>query len=142
MITETRFPVRYAETDQMGIVHHSVYAVWFECGRTEHIRNFGLTYDGMEKTGAMLPLLKLTCEFHRPMFYGETAIVNTRLIKAGKTRVVFGYSVHATPDGPACTTGTTEHAWTDKALKPVNLSRHYPDLFAKMSVMYENATGE
>jgi len=115
MITETRLPVRYAETDQMGIVHHSVYAVWFECGRTEHIRTFGLTYDGMEKMGAMLPLLKLTCGFHRPMFYGETAIVKTRLIKAGKTRVVLDILCtrrrmgrHA-PPGPPNMHGQTRH---------------------------------
>ena len=142
MITETNFPVRYAETDQMGIVHHSVYPIWFECGRTEHVRTFGLTYAEMEAAGAMLPLLKLTCAFHQPMRYGEMACVRTRLVKAGRTRVIFGYTVHATPDGPACTSGFTEHAWTDRNLKPVNLSRQYPDLFAKMSEMYLHATGE
>ncbi len=142
MVTEIEFPVRYAETDQMGIVHHSVYAIWFECGRTEHIKSFGMTYAELEEAGALLPLLKLSCEFHIPLKYGDTAIVKTRLISAGKTRVLFGYSVHETTNGPACTTGTTEHAWTNAALKPVNLSRHYPDIFSRMLTMYDCATGK
>jgi len=142
MYTETMFPVRYAESDQMGIVHHSVYAVWFECGRTEHIRHFGMTYAELEEAGALLPLLKLTCDFHRPIKYGDTALIKTRLISAGRTRVLFGYSVYQSLDGPVCATGTTEHAWTTKELKPINLSRHYPDIFRKMSEMYTFATGE
>ncbi len=141
MITLTKFPVRYAETDQMGIVHHSVYAVWFECGRTEHIQYFGLTYAELEQRGAFLPLLKLTCDFHRPLKYGDTAVVKTWLISAGKTRVLFGYAVHESEDGPVCATGTTEHAWTNADLKPVNLSRHHPDIYEKMAPMYTAAMG-
>lgn len=141
-VTVTAFPVRYAETDQMGIVHHSVYAVWFECGRTAHVETFGLTYAGLEEEGAWLPLLKLTCTFHRPMKYGQTAYVKTRLIRAERTRLLFGYDVHSEPDGPVCASGTTEHAWTGPDLKPVNLSRRHPDLFNRLKPMYDRATGE
>ena len=63
MISETRFPVRYAETDQMGIVHHSVYPVWFECGRTDFIKEYGIAYDELERLGLMLPLVRLLCEY-------------------------------------------------------------------------------
>ena len=141
-VTVTAFPVRYAETDQMGIVHHSVYAVWFECGRTAHVEAFGFTYAGLEDEGAWLPLLSLTCTFHRPMKYGQTAYVKTRLIRAERTRLLFGYAVHAEPDGPVCVSGTTEHAWTGPDLKPVNLSRRHPDLFNRLKPMYDRATGE
>ena len=141
-VTRTTFPVRYAETDQMGIVHHSVYAVWFECGRTAHVEAFGFTYAELERLGAWLPLLKLTCAFHRPMRYGQTAHVKTRLIRAERTRLLFGYEVCAEPDGPVCASGTTEHAWTGPDLKPVNLSRRHPDLFRQLKPMYDCATGE
>ena len=140
--TLTAFPVRYAETDQMGIVHHSVYAVWFECGRTAYVEAFGFTYAGLEAEGAWLPLLSLTSRFHRPMRYGQTVHVKTRLIKAERTRLLFGYAVHAEPDGPVCVSGTTEHAWTGPDLKPVNLSRRHPDLFARLGPMFQCATGE
>jgi len=142
MTTETSFPVRYAETDQMGIVHHSVYPIWFECGRTEHVKHFGFTYAGLEAAGALLPLIRLTCEYNRAMHYGESAHVRTRLVRCGKSRMVFGYTVHASPDGPVCASGFTEHVWTGKDLKPVNLSRRYPDLFAEMTAMFQAATGE
>lgn len=140
--SETVFPVRYAETDQMGVVHHSVYPVWFECGRTEFVQRFGVSYAEVEQAGAMLPLLRLTCEYRMPLVYGQTAIVRTRLILATKTRLTFGYAVYDRPDGPVCATGTTEHAWTDKRLRPVNLSRHLPELFERLAPMYGMATGE
>ena len=107
-----------------------------------HVEAFGFTYAGLEKEGAWLPLLNLTCSYHQPMRYGQMAYVKTRLIRAGKTRLLFGYTVHSEPTGPVCVSGTTEHAWTDSSLKPVNLSRRHPDLFAGLQDMYACATGE
>lgn len=66
MITETQIVVRYAETDQMGIAHHSNYAVWFEQARTEFIRSLGITYGEMEKNGVMMPLTKLETVYKIP----------------------------------------------------------------------------
>ena len=66
MVTESKITVRYAETDKMGIVHHSVYAVWFEVGRTDFIRQAGMPYSVMEQKGIMTPLSSLTCQFYLP----------------------------------------------------------------------------
>lgn len=142
MVIETRFPVRYAETDQMGIVHHSVYPVWFECGRTEFIKYFGFSYDLVEKEGLLLPLVNLTCEYKHPVFYGETVLVKTRLIRATKVRLVLYYEVYSEERNVLCVTGTTEHAWTGKDLKPVNISKYKPELYNKLLPMYNSLSGE
>lgn len=133
---ESVFPVRYAETDQMGIVHHSVYPVWFECGRTEFIQHFGLSYADCERLGAWLPLLRLTVTYRTPARYGDDVIIRTRLAVATKSRLTFGYTVVSRENGLVCAEGSTEHAWTDPSLKPVNLAKHCPELFARLAPMY------
>jgi acyl-CoA thioester hydrolase len=142
MITETRFPVRYAETDQMGIVHHSVYPIWFECGRTDFIKHYGISYNELEELGLMLPLIRLTCEYKNPVKYGDSVLVKTRLIKATKVRLVLGYEIYAENKNLFCVKGSTEHAWTAPNLKPVNISKYKPEIFKKLVPMYNSVTGE
>jgi acyl-CoA thioester hydrolase len=126
----------------MGIVHHSVYPVWFECGRTDFIRKFGIPYDQLEKYGLMLPLVRLSCEYKAPVHYGETALVKTKLIKATKVRLIIGYEVYAEERNVLCTRGTTEHAWTGTDLRPVNIAKYRPDLYEKLLPMYNISTGD
>ena len=142
MVIETRFPVRYAETDQMGIVHHSVYPVWFECGRTDFIKYYGISYDELERLGLMLPLTDLSCKYLTPIKYGETVLVKTYLQKVTKVRLIMGYKVYAEERNVLCGEGTTRHAWTDSHLKPVNIAKYKPDLYQMLLPMYNNATGE
>ena len=61
MITKSFVTARYAETDQMGVIHHSVYAVWYELARTDFIKKVGISYSQMEEMGILLPLSELTC---------------------------------------------------------------------------------
>ncbi|MGI6123604.1 MAG: acyl-CoA thioesterase [Acetivibrionales bacterium] len=142
MIVETRFPVRYAETDQMGVVHHSVYPVWFECGRTDFIKHYGISYDELERLGLMLPLIKLSCEYKSPLKYGDSVLVKTRLIKATKVRLIMGYEIYAENRDLFCGKGITEHAWTGTDLKPVNISKYKPEISEKLLPMFNNVTGE
>ncbi|HOK42630.1 MAG TPA: thioesterase family protein [Thermoclostridium caenicola] len=142
MATETRFPVRYAETDQMGIVHHSVYPVWFECGRTEHIKSYGLPYDELERLGIMLPLIRLEAEYKKPVHYGETVVVRTSIAEATKVRLLIAYEVYVDGDPQLRARGCTEHVWTSSDLKPVNLAKYRPDIYERLIRMFNEATGE
>jgi acyl-CoA thioester hydrolase len=63
MEAKTVFTARYAETDQMGIVHHSNYAVWFEAGRTDYLKSAGIPNSSIEATGVLLPLYEMSCKF-------------------------------------------------------------------------------
>ncbi len=126
----TEFTVRYAETDQMGIVHHSVYPVWFEAGRTEFIKKAGISYSEVEAKGLLLPLISLKCEYKGFAKYDDRITVETYLKDMTPVRMTFGYRVYRNDDlSNAITTGETMHVWTNKILKPINLKKYDPELY-------------
>jgi len=126
---DTKITVRYAETDQMGIVHHSCYPVWFELGRTEFIREMGMPYSKVEESGYMLPLLELKCNYKGYAKYEDEILVKTRVSSLTYTRVVFSYQVFKNDLQEPITTGETMHVWTDKSLKPLNIKKHAPNIY-------------
>ena len=79
MISETIIKVRYQETDQMGVAHHSVYPVWFEEARTNFIKEIGVSYSEIEKMGIMLPLSKLNCKYIKPALYEDILTIQTKI---------------------------------------------------------------
>lgn len=133
MISTTKINVRYAETDQMGIVHHSVYAIWFEAARTDFCKMAGLAYKDMESSGVLTPLASLNCKFIKPAFYDDNLIIKTRLSKLTPARVEFSYEVYRENDEnkPICT-GTTVHALANKNLHPINTKKLYPEIYSIM----------
>ena len=132
---DTPLKVRYAETDRMGIVHHSNYAVWFEAGRTELINNCGISYSEVESKGILLPLLELNCKFISSSTYEDKIIVRTHIKSYSKTRLNFYYEVFKEQDmTKPITTGETVHVWTNSELKPINLQKHFPELYHIISI--------
>ena len=77
MHSKSYVTVRYAETDKMGIAHHSNYAVWYEIGRTDFIKLFDVSYSQLEEAGVMLPLRNLNCHFKLPAKYEDRLIIRT-----------------------------------------------------------------
>ena len=126
--TETRFIARYAETDRMGIVHHSNYAVWFEAGRTDFLKKAGMANSEIETRGIILPLSHLECNFKSPARYEDEIVVKTKIKKMTCVMIVFNYEVLNVVDGRVLATGSTSHAWTDKSLKPLNIEKGLPEL--------------
>lgn len=129
MQAETKLIARYSETDQMGIIHHSNYAVWFEAGRTDFLKKAGIPNKEIEEQGVLLPLYEMNCKFKSPARYEDEIIVKTKLEHIGKVRIVFSYQVLNAKDGSVLTTGETKHAWTNKSLKPVNAQLLIPDIY-------------
>jgi acyl-CoA thioester hydrolase len=78
-MTETQVRVRYAETDQMGVVYHSNYFLYFESARTEAIRQLGFTYAEMEKMGIVMPVIDVHCRYLRPALYDDLLTIKTTL---------------------------------------------------------------
>jgi acyl-CoA thioester hydrolase len=128
MITTITFPVRYAETDRMGIVHHSNYPVWFEIGRTDFLRQLGRTYLSLEEEGLLLPLSSMDCKFKRPAKYGDEVTVKTSLANLTCVRMKFLYEV-TNQEGELLAWGSTEHGCTDWELKPFNLVKRMPQFY-------------
>ena len=94
LVTETKIRVRYAETDQMGVVHHSTYLLYFEIGRTELLRQLGTTYRKMEDEGVMLPVISVYCDFIGPARYDDELTVKTYLKRIPGVKIHFEYEVY------------------------------------------------
>ena len=116
----------------MGIVHHSVYAVWFEQARTEYFREAGASYADMEAEGFSSPVLELNVQFKAPTHYGEFVDVETTMIRVDKLRIRFEY--RASVNGKLCTTGHTLHCM----LKNGRPTRELPASFSKFEFVSED----
>lgn len=132
-VSETRLTVRYAETDQMGIVHHSRYYPWFEAARTDFIKKSGFSYTEMEKMGVWLPLVETGARYIDGLHYEDEVLVKTRLVLLSAAKCEFKYEVYREADGKLMTTGRTLHAFTDSSFKPFNMKKKFPELWGKMS---------
>ncbi|MCX8130054.1 MAG: acyl-CoA thioesterase [Clostridia bacterium] len=126
-VSDTKFIVRYAETDQMGIVHHSNYPVWYEAGRTDFIRKMGMPYSKIEENGILLPLVELKCNYKGAARYEDEVTVKTSIKDFSGVRITFRYEVYKNDD--LINSGETMHAWTTKELKPVNIKKLAPEVY-------------
>ncbi len=129
---ETRFRVRYAETDQMGVVYHSNLIIWFEVGRVEMMRQLGFTYLEMEQEGgAHLPVVDVRCRYKAPARYDDIVVVRTRLMNVRESLLHFGYEILRDQDGALLAEGESVHMVVDSAFKRVPLSQKYLPAFQK-----------
>jgi acyl-CoA thioester hydrolase len=111
--------VRYAETDQMGVVYHGNYAQYFEMGRVEWLRNLGLTYKEMESRGIMLPVVSLSLNFKKPARYDDLLTVKTIFKKQESVKIEFDYEIY-NEQGELLTTGNSVLVFVDmKTGRPV-----------------------
>lgn len=130
LISESQINVRYAETDQMGVVYHANYLIWFEIGRTDLIKEMGFSYASLEKEGVISPVINVDANYKRPLKFGETATIKTWIEKYDGFRIVYGYEV-LTPDGEIAVTGNTEHICADKeTFRPIRFKKLYPEWHA------------
>ena len=104
--------VRYAETDQMGVVHHANYVIWFEQARTELCKASGYHYADIERLGYLLIVTKVEIRYGQPCHYGDTVQVRCWLDRMGSRGLRFAYEVLR--DDQRLTSGATEHLWMDK----------------------------
>ena len=129
MIVTTKIVPRYAETDQMGIIHHSVYAIWYEQARTEFFNEIGFRYDEVEKNGVMTPLIELNCEYKRPAYYNQAVEIRTKIIKLTPVKFILEYDIY-NQENQLINIGKTTLAWADaKTFKIINLQKKYPEVY-------------
>lgn len=122
--------VRYAETDQMGVVYHANYFVWFEMGRTDFCRQHGFAYRDMEGgDGLYIMVAEARCRYKAPARYDDEVEVRTRLLDVRKRVLVFGYEIYRQPELDLLAEGETVHVVTDREGRPRALPEKYRDLF-------------
>lgn len=105
--SEVEFRVRYAETDQMKVVHHRNYLVWCELGRTDLIRQLGTSYAEIEKQGILLAVVEATLRYHAPARYDDRIRVRTMLREARSRSVTFEYTIENADTGEKLVTAST-----------------------------------
>ena len=138
--TESEIKVRYAETDAMQIVHHASYIIWFEVGRTDFIDQLGFPYAKVEELGFILPVLDVHSVYQKPLKYGDTALVKTRLGHYDGLRIRFEYQV-LNEQGDCCVEGYSSHVIVLKeTFKPIRLKNHLLELHELLEKAYEKGT--
>ena len=129
-VNETRLRVRYAETDQMGVVYHSNHLIWFEVGRVELMRQMGFSYREMERDdGRFIAVAEATCRYRAPVFYDEEVIVKTRLETVRESVIIFRYELTRAETGALLAEGETTHIVTDSKMKVAPLPEKYLKVF-------------
>jgi acyl-CoA thioester hydrolase len=130
-ISEKEIEIRYAETDQMGVVYHANYLVWMEIGRTKLIEDLGFTYAGLEAGGYLSPVTDLSIQYKAAMRYGQKATVRTWIESHDRLRTTYGYEI-LHEDGKVAATATSEHVLVKKEnFRPVSLQKVDPAWDAK-----------
>jgi acyl-CoA thioester hydrolase len=113
---EISFRVRYAETDRMGLLHHANYLVYFEMGRTELLRQRGISYRDIEDSGHLLVVIEVGCKFKRPAYYDDLLTLRTTVERVTHVKIVHRYEIFR--DGVLLAEGRSTLACVDREGKP------------------------
>lgn len=123
---EVRLRVRYAETDQMGVVYHSNFLIWFEVGRVELMRALGFNYKDMEeRDGCYIAVADVRCRYKLPARYDDEVIIRTWIRNLRASLVHFGYEVVRASDSALLAEGETVHVVTGRDMKRREMPEHY-----------------
>jgi acyl-CoA thioester hydrolase len=132
MTSETRVRVRYAETDQMGVVYHANYLVWFEVGRVEHIRQLGLDYKLMEQEeGCGIAVVEAVARYKAPARYDDELLVRTRIAHTRGSIIAFDYTILRAADGTVLCEGSTTHVVVDRNMQRAAMPARYAEAFRR-----------
>ena len=123
---ETRIRVRYAETDQMGIVYHANYLIWMEVGRVAYCKARGFEYKQMElQDGVFLAVAEARCRYSSPARFDEEVVIRTWVTEANPRMVRFAYEMLLAEGGRKLATGETKHIFLGRDLRPCRLPEKY-----------------
>jgi len=130
VINETRLRVRYAETDQMGVVYHANHFIWFEVGRVELLRQLGFSYRDMEqKDNCFIAVVDARCRYKAPARYDDEIVVKTWLKNIRESVIHFGYELLRADDRLLIAEGETTHIVADAQMRKTVLPEKYMNAF-------------
>lgn len=127
-IYSAKIKVRYAETDQMGVVYYANYLIWFEVARTEYLLSQGLDYRDVEREGFFMAVVEARCVYKAPARYGDEIVVEAQAVDVKNTSFKFQYKVMRGSDRFLLAEGTTAHVLVDKAMKPKKIPEKFRNL--------------
>ena len=127
---KTQLRVRFAETDQMGVVYYSNYFVWFEVGRTSLLRDAGLPYRVMEENGVLLPVISANCSYIKSARYDDLLTITTRINEKPRARIRLDYTVQ-NESGDKLAEGFTIHSFMRRDGKPVRPPENFQAIMTR-----------
>lgn len=130
--------VKYYETDQMGIIHHSNYVKWMEEARMDLMDQMGLSYKQMEEMEIISPVLSIAVEYHSMVHFDDTVVIQTKLVKYNGIKMEVEYVMTDKETGELRTTARSSHCFLNRSGKPISLKRSYPELDTKFFEMKED----
>jgi acyl-CoA thioester hydrolase len=140
---EVSVRVRYAETDQMGVVYHSNYLIWFEVGRVEIMRSLGFDYKRMEiEDDCYLVVADVHCRYHHPARYDEVILVRTRILEAKNRVLKFGYEIVRESDEKLLAAGDTTHVCCRRDGRVTQFPDKYKSAFLAIVASLPERSGE
>ncbi len=132
VVNETRLRVRYVETDQMGVVYHTNFLIWFEVGRVEFLRQLGFTYRDMEcEDGCYIAVVDARCRYKVPARYDDQILVRTFFKNLRSSLIHFGYEILREPEMTLLAEGETTHIVTDAGMRRRELPEKYQAVLAR-----------
>jgi acyl-CoA thioester hydrolase len=127
---ETTIRVRYAETDQMGVVYHGNFFTWFEVGRVELCRHLGFEYKQMEiEDDSYIVVAEAQCRYKKPAHFDDVLVIRTRVTQSQRRTMHFAYEVSNSATGELIATGETTHVICDRRGRPKSLPEKYRKFF-------------
>lgn len=128
-VFQTSIQVRYQETDQMGVVYHANYLVWFEVARTSLIRALGYSYRDLEEKGIILPVVEAHANYRSPARYEDQLTVEVKITELKGSKLKLEYRVVRDEDQKLLCTGHSIHIWCNSEMKRLNLEKEHPEVF-------------
>lgn len=128
----------YYETDQMGIIHHSNYIRWLEEARIDFMAKRGLSYDELERSGILIPVLGVSCDYRSSVVYNEAVIITVKVTSFTGIKFTAAYEITGKEDGRRKASASSKHCFVDRNWNPVKLKKMYPKIYE----IFENALGE
>jgi acyl-CoA thioester hydrolase len=126
---ETRLRVRYAETDQMGVVYYANYLVWMEVGRVELCKALGFDYRDMERDGVLMAVAEANCRYLSPARFDDEVVVKTWIAEANFRVIQFAYEMRLTADDRKLASGFTRHLLVNRQFQRIRLPEKYFPMF-------------
>jgi acyl-CoA thioester hydrolase len=133
-IQKTSLRVRYGETDQMGYCYYGNYAQYFEVGRVEALRSFGMSYKAMEESGVMLPVSEFSVRYFAPAYYDDLLLITTKIVMLKGPRLFFEYEIQ-NEDGKVISNATTTLVFVSKeTMRPTSPPEDFMELMKRHQI--------
>jgi len=132
MVHSTPLHIRYSDTDQMGVVHNSVYAIYCEQGRTDLCASFGMPYHKMEEDGLFMMVAEMSGRYHRAIRYGESISIRTVVARVKSRLIAFEYEIFEEKSGELCYSGQTTHLFSRDRMRTCTLPEPYLSKFKRI----------